>query len=113
MFKWRPLGRVAALLERTGVEFLSFGVILIVIPEAKPNLPLRNRRERLHFLHLMGKAVDVLDENFNYGCRAVVTALRFLDAGGDVPVVLHELTHARRMAIRSRRKSKPISFWVA
>ena len=33
-----------------------------------------DRRERLHFLHLVGQAVDILDENLNEGGRAVVTA---------------------------------------
>ena len=60
--------------------------VALLILKVKSDLPPRDRRERLHFLHLAGKAVDILDENLNDGGRAVVTALQFLDAGGNVLV---------------------------
>jgi hypothetical protein len=46
-----------------------------VVSQIKPNLPLRDRRKSLHFLHLVCQAVDIFDQNLNDGRRAVVAAL--------------------------------------
>jgi len=56
----------------------------LVIAQAKTNLPLRNRWKCFHSLHLMGKAVDVLDEILNDGCGAVLASFELLSAGRDL-----------------------------
>jgi len=53
---------------------------LAVLTQAEPNPSFGHARERLHFLHLVGEAVDILNENLNDGpCAVVTTFLAFLD----------------------------------
>jgi hypothetical protein len=59
---------------------------LQMVLKVKPNLPLRDGRERFHFLHLAGDPVDILDKNLNDGGRTVLSTFQFLQTGGDILV---------------------------
>lgn len=84
--------------RRSEVLSRSGRIEVASVLKVKSDLPLRDRRERIHFLHLAGQAVDVLDEDLNDRRRAVVAALQLLHADGYVLVMLDDLPHANEGA---------------